>query len=328
MTLRQTGEFERIERIFAPLADAWPGALGLRDDAALVVPSAGCEIVVTMDTVVAGVHFVGDEPAEFIAAKLLRVNLSDLAAMGARPLVYTLSIALPKSVGDDWLERFAQGLAADQKTFGVALAGGDSVATPGPMTLTITALGEVALGKSLHRAGARSGDGVYVTGTIGDATLGLRAVRGGLPDLAPSDRMALIQRYQCPEPRLAVGQALVGLASAAVDVSDGLVADLQHLAAASEVSATVKAAAVPLSPAVSKMIENKPDLMEAVLTGGDDYELLLTAPANAGAKLGGLAATLGVPIARIGEVAEGSGVRVVDASGRNIEIQKPGYTHG
>ena len=328
MTLRQTGEFERIERIFAPLADAWPGALALRDDAALVTPSAGAEIVVTMDTVVAGVHFVGDEPASLIAAKLLRVNLSDLAAMGARPLVYTLSIALPNSVGDDWLEEFAQGLAADQKTFGVALAGGDSVATPGPMTLTVTAIGEVDLGTSLHRAGARAGDAIYVTGTIGDATLGLRAVRGELPDLDPSGRISLIQRYQCPEPRVAVGQALVGLASAAVDVSDGLVADLQHLAAASQVSATVTASSVPLSPMATALVVERPDLMEAILTGGDDYELLFTAPSNSDVKLGGLAATLGVPIVRIGDIGPGAGVRVVDAAGRDIEIAKPGYTHG
>jgi thiamine-monophosphate kinase len=327
MAPRKTGEFERIARLFAPLAADFPGALGLTDDAALIRPGDGCELVVTTDTIVSGVHYIGDEAPGLVARKLLRVNLSDLAAMGAVPRAYTLNIALPSSLEDDWLEAFVEGLAADQKEFGISLAGGDSVSTPGPVTLTVTAFGEVPAGKALRRSGARPGDIVYVTGTVGDGALGLRARKGQLGALAAEHRDYLAERYGLPRPRVACGPRLVGIAHAAVDISDGLVADLAHIAETSGVAATVEATSVPLSGAAAAALELEPALREAVLAGGDDYELLFTAPGDARDAVASLATELGLAISAIGRIDDGSGVRVMDADGREISLPAPGFVH-
>ena len=327
MASRKTGEFERIATFFAPLAAGFPGALGLLDDAAVMRPAEGCQFVVTTDTIVAGVHYIGDEPADLVAQKLLRVNLSDVAAMGARPVAYTLNIALPSAIDDDWLERFTVGLAADQRRFGIALAGGDSVSTPGPVTLTVTAIGEVAVGAELRRSGARPGDVIYVTGTIGDGALGLKVLRGGLAGLTDVQKDALIERYRLPQPRVACGPRLVGLAHSAIDVSDGLIADLGHIADVSGVAAVVEAASVPLSTAGAAALELDPSLRDAVLGGGDDYELLFTAPAAAAARLASLSAELGLPITAIGHIESGRGVRVRDAAGADIALGVTGFTH-
>lgn len=327
MRSRKTGEFQRIARIFAPLAESFPGALGLLDDAALIEPTADCEFVVTTDTIVAGVHYVGDEPASAVGRKLLRVNLSDLAAMGARPRIYTINVALPDSVDDAWLEDFAAGLAADQRQFDVVLAGGDSVATPGPTTLTLTAIGEVARGKALRRGGARPGDTVYVSGTIGDGALGLLAVRGALPELAAQDREWLAGRYRIPQPRLILGQALAGVATAALDVSDGLVGDLGHIAEASGVGCVVEADRVPLSEPARAALTADAGLRETILTGGDDYELLFTLPPERGDAVPAIAEQAGIPVTPIGRVETGRGVRVLDATGQAIEFARPGYVH-
>src|SRR6266851_1568185 len=216
------GEFGRIERFFAPLAG--PGGLGLKDDAALVDCAPGHRIVVTVDAIVEGVHYLPDDPPDLVAKKLLRVNLSDLAAMGARPLHYLLATALPATLGDDWVERFAQGLGEVQRLFGVDLLGGDSVATSGPAVLSLTAFGEVAAGAEIRRGGALPGDHIWVSGTIGDAYLGLNVLRGGYAALSRADRAALVARFQLPEPRVALGPRLAGIAHAMCDVSDGLLA--------------------------------------------------------------------------------------------------------
>lgn len=328
MTSSKTGEFERIDRYFAPLAAGFPGALGLTDDAALIRPSEGCELVVTTDTVVAGVHYIGDESPDLVAQKLLRVNLSDLASMGARPVAYTLNVALPASVEDDWLQAFTRGLAADQKEFGIALAGGDSVSTPGPVTLTITAFGEVAIGAALRRSGAQPGDTVYVSGTVGDGALGLRVQRGQLPALSAAHRDALIERYRRPRPRLDCGARLHGIAHAAVDVSDGLAADLGHIAETSGVAAVVEAAAVPLSAAAAAALAQDAALRDAVLGGGDDYELLFTAAPDSTDAVAALSQALALPLTAIGRIEAGRGVRFVDAAGAAIPLAKAGYTHG
>lgn len=328
MALRKTGEFERIATFFAPLAAGFPGALGLTDDAALIRPAEGCELVVTTDTMVAGVHYVGDEPADLVAQKLLRVNLSDLAAMGARPVAYTLNIALPSTLQDDWLERFTAGLAADQQRFGIALAGGDSVSTPGPVTLTITAFGEVAANAALRRSGARVGDLVYVSGTIGDGALGLEVLRGRVAGLAQAHKDALIERYRRPQPRTACGPRLAGLAHAAIDVSDGLAADLGHIAEVSGVAAVIETVSVPLSTAAAATLALDPHLRDAILGGGDDYELLFTAPPAAAGGIASLSSELGLPLTAIGRIESGRGVRVVDADGAEIALRAAGYTHG
>lgn len=325
---RKSSEFERIERIFAPLAEGFLGAFGLSDDAAIITPPAGRDLVVTTDTIVAGVHFTGDEPARQVAAKLLRVNLSDLASMGAAPLAYTLNIALPDAIGDDWLEDFADGLLAGQKSFGIALAGGDSVATPGALTLTATAFGVVETGCALRRSGARPGDTVWVSGTIGDAALGLAALRGALAGLDAAAREALIGRYRQPDPRVELGRRLHGLASAAIDISDGLAADLGHIAGTSGVAATVESSRIPLSAAARAALAADRNLLSAILSGGDDYELLFTAPPELEGKIAVLSAGIGLPLTAIGRIDAGAGVRVLDEAGREIVLDRPGWVHG
>jgi thiamine-monophosphate kinase len=324
---RAAGEFELIAAYFRPLAEGHAGALGLADDAALVDVAPGRRLVVTADTIVAGVHFFPDDPPELIARKLLRVNLSDLAAMGARPLAYLVCLALPKEAGTDWLEAFCRGLRADQEEFGLALIGGDTVATPGPIALTLTALGEATPGEELRRLGAKPGDLVFVSGTIGDAALGLEARRGGLKALSGKLREQVIARYHLPRPRLELGMRLRGIARAALDISDGLMGDLDHVCAASGVGAVVEWPRVPLSEAARRAVEADPALVPALLAGGDDYELLFTAAPEAKEQVAALAREIDLPLTPIGQITEDRDVRVIDAKGCEIEIDQLGYRH-
>lgn len=283
------GEFSLIARHFAPLAGE--GALGLTDDAALLTPPPGRDLVLSADAMVAGVHFLPGDPADLVARKLLRVNLSDLAAKGAVPLGYLLTLSAPRETPDSWFAAFAAGLAEDQRAFGVALLGGDTTSTSGPVSLSLTIIGHVAPGAMVRRDGARPGDGVWVTGTIGDGALGLAAAQGRLSD--PSG--FLLDRYRLPRPR--VGLAIAGVASAGMDVSDGLVQDLGHICRASGVAAAIEAERVPLSEAARAA---GPDWLETCLTSGDDYELLLAAPPEREGALRAEAARAGVPVTRIG----------------------------
>ena len=326
---RKISEFEIIERYFAPLAAAEPGALGLIDDAAVLALDAGRRMVVTTDTLIAGVHFRPVDAPEDIAAKVLRVNLSDLAAMGATPTGYTLLAALTDAVDEDWLARFSRSLASDQARYAVTLVGGDTVATPGPLSFGVTAFGSVEEGRELRRSSARPGDVVFVSGTIGDAALGLLALRGELAGLDAVVAEFLIDRYLRPQPRVALGCGLAGHAHAAADISDGLVADLGHIAIASRVTATLEASLVPLSPAGRAALEDDPALIGTVLSGGDDYELVFTAPPEATSPLSRLADEVGVTLTRVGSVAGGNGarVRVLDATGREMAIADSGYRH-
>ena len=316
----KAGEFELIRRHFAPLAA--PSALGLRDDAATLTPPAGSDLVLTVDAMVQGVHFLPDDPPDLIARKLLRINLSDLAAKGARPLGYLLTAAWTAELPEDWIAAFAGGLGEDQKAFGCPLLGGDTVSTPGPLCFSLTAIGCVPAGRMLRRSGAEPGDLVFVSGAIGDGALGLRAIRGELPRLAGADRAYLAERYRLPQPRLALGPRLIGLAHAAMDVSDGLVADLGHIAETSGVSAVIEAARVPLSAA-----GRRADRLELALTGGDDYEILFTAPPTADTAVAALARELGLPLARIGRIGAGAGVTAVNADGAPIELSSKGWRH-
>jgi thiamine-monophosphate kinase len=325
MTIRSLGEFGRIRRFFAPLAG--PGGLGLTDDAALVDCPPGRRLVMTVDAMVEGVHYLPDDPPDLVARKLLRVNLSDLAAMGARPLHYLLTSALPKTVGDDWVERFAAGLADDQRIYGIDLLGGDSVATPGPAALTLTAIGEVAVGGEIRRSGAQPADLLWVSGTIGDAFLGLQVLRGEHPDLTDADRDALAARFRLPEPRTALGPRLVGIAHAMLDVSDGLLADLGHICDASGVGATVRLAALPFSAAAKRLVAAQPGLAAQLATGGDDYELLFAAPSDASAAILRLSAELALPITEIGAIETGEGVRLTDPTGKQVPVANAGWRH-
>jgi thiamine-monophosphate kinase len=319
------GEFGRIRRFFAPLAG--PGGLGLKDDAALVDCAAGRRLVVTVDAMVEGVHYLPDDPPGLVAKKLLRVNLSDLAAKGARPLHYLLTTALPESFGDDWVARFAAGLAEDQRQFDVDLLGGDSVSTSGPVVLSLTALGDVAAGAEIRRSGARVGDRIWVSGTIGDAYLGLKVLRGAYSQLEAAERALLVARFQLPEPRTGLGPRLIGVAHAMCDVSDGLIADLEHICEASCVAATVELASLPLSGPASRLAEQEPDLSALLATSGDDYELVFTAPLAATEAIERLAAELNLPITLIGIIDPGSGVRLLAPDGQPIPIAAPGYRH-
>lgn len=324
-----SGEFGRIARYFKPLAAGFAGSLGLANDAAVFGVPQGWELVVTMDAMVAGIHFLADDPPADIAAKLLRVNLSDLAAMAAEPLAYTLATALPKALGDDWLAAFTAGLAADQARYGIGLAGGDSVSTTGPVTLSLTAFGLVPRGQALPRRAARTDDRLFVTGTIGDAALGLAVALGTLSPEDAESRAHLLERLRRPEPRLSIGRGLRGLASACIDVSDGLVADLAHIAEESGCAAVLESAAVPLSDAARRAIAGDPALLVTALTGGDDYELLFTAPESARPALARLAADTGVPITGIGRLTPGTAgeVTVLDAAGQPMALERRGWVH-
>lgn len=319
------GEFGRIREFFAPLAGL--GALDLTDDAALLDCPPGYHLVVTVDQLVEGVHFLPDDPPELVGRKLMRRNLSDLAAMGATPRYYLVTSALPRTRGDDWVRRFANGLREDQHRFAVSLLGGDSTSTPGPALLTLTAIGHVAVGREIRRKGARPGDRIWVSGTIGDAFLGLRVLRGEYPELAREHREALTARFRLPEPRCQLGPALIGIAHAMIDVSDGLVADLGHICETSGVAATVELPLVPLSAAARRLVGEDAELLAALATGGDDYELLFAAPPEDDDEITALSRSLGLAITTIGAVEAGEGVRVTDAAGREVPLATGGWRH-
>ncbi|MCQ4158960.1 thiamine-phosphate kinase [Roseomonas sp. GC11] len=315
-------EFSLIARHFAPLAG--PGALGLLDDAALLTPPANRELVLAADAMVAGVHFLPDDPPETLGRKLLRVNLSDLAAMGAAPLGYLMTLALPRGTPDAWLAAFSAGLAEDQREFGLSVLGGDTVSIPGPVTLSLTILGHVAPGQALRRAGARPGDEVWVSGSIGDGALGLMALRGAVADAGGF----LASRYRLPRPRLALGQALAGLARAAMDVSDGLVQDLGHLCRAGGCGAVLRAADVPLSPPAAALVAAGAVALPKLLSGGDDYELLFAAPPGAAPEIFARAAACGVAVSRIGHFVPGEAVvTVLDEAGAELPPGPGGWSH-
>lgn len=320
-------EFQVIADLFAPLARSYPGALGLIDDVALLAADGDHETAATVDAMVAGVHFLPADPADLVARKLVRVNLSDLAAKGARPFAIMLAAAFPRGVDLDWLRLFAKGLAEDVAEFGIALIGGDTVATPGPLTLSLTALGKVERGRAVLRSGAKAGDTVWVSGSIGDGALGLRAARDGWDGLAVEHVTFLAGRYRLPRPRVGLGAGLPGVAHAGMDVSDGLVQDLGHICRASRLGAEIAAAAVPLSPAAQAALQDDHSLLATILTGGDDYELLFTAPQSAAADVLALGRRVGVAVTAIGTMTAGDGVCVRGEDGRPMPLDRGGWRH-
>lgn len=319
------GEFDLIQRYFASLATA-PGALALLDDAALFDLPDGHSGVVTTDAMVEGVHFFPTDAAYGIGWKLLAVNLSDLAAKGAAPIGYTLDLALQPGWTSKWVEEFAAGLHDCQVKYAISLLGGDTVSTPGPLTAAITAFGAVPKGIALLRSGACAGDSVWVSGTVGDAALAVHLRKGWVPRSAV-DRTFLDRKLDLPEPRLALGRALLGVASAAADVSDGLVADLGHICAVSHVAAEIHFGDVPLSAPAQAVVGAETDLARLILAGGDDYELVFTAPAAAEAAVREAARGAGTPVTRIGHIASGVGVRVFDSANQEIVLDRLGFAH-
>ena len=324
-----SGEDSLIARYFQPLATD-PGAFGLGDDAA-ILKSLGDDLVVTTDAIVEGVHFLADDPAGSIARKALRVNLSDLAAKGATPAGFVLTLALRRA-DDGWLAPFARGLGEDAATFGCPLLGGDTVSTPGPLMISITAFGRVPAGRMVHRLGARPGDRVVVSGTIGDATLGLDILKGGAVaaglagDAAARD--LLVGRYRVPQPRSALAQAVREQASAAMDVSDGLAGDLAKLCAASGVSAVIDAPGIPLSAPAAGLLARGTVGIGALVSGGDDYEVLCTVPENRYDAFAQAARQAGVAVTVIGSIIAGaSAPAFLDGQGREIPLPRLSYSH-
>jgi thiamine-monophosphate kinase len=326
-----SAEDRLIARYFRPLA-THPGALGLGDDAAVVAVPAGHELVLKTDGVIAGVHFFPDDPPDKVARKALRINLSDLAAKGAEPLGFLLSIALRQDLAGDWLRRFTAGLRADAKKFACPLLGGDTDRTPGLVSVSVAAFGTLPRGTMVRRDGARRGDRIVVTGTIGDAALGVllrrdpgRARRWGL-DAKMRDH--LVRRYLVPQPRNALAAALRRFAHGGMDVSDGLVGDLAKLCRASWVDATVDVARVPLSRAARAALAAEPALIETILTGGDDFEVLASVSPRRLDALRKAARAARIALTEIGAVAAGrGGARFVDAQGRALTFARPSYSH-
>jgi thiamine-monophosphate kinase len=318
-------EFGIIARYFAPLAKD-PGALKLKDDAAFISPRPGFDLVITTDQIAADTDFFPHDPPATVAKKALRVNLSDLAAKGATPEYYLLNLALP-SVREEWLADFAAGLGEDQREFGISLLGGDTSATEGPSSISITAMGFVPQGRMVKRVGAKPGDAVYVTGTIGDSAGGLAIFKREKHQLADPQRDYLTRRYQVPEPPVMFGaRSLRGIATASVDVSDGLIADLGHLADASQVRIELDAEAIPRSDALRAFWGDGVDALLRAATAGDDYQIAFTAQLEREAKIRDAADRAGIQVTRIGLVRVGEGV-VVTHEGQPLAVPRQGYRH-
>jgi thiamine-monophosphate kinase len=320
------GEFDLIARWFTrPPRDAARVPLGVGDDCALLQASPGHQLAVSTDMLVEGRHFLPTVPPEHLGHKALAVNLSDLAACGATPRAFTLALALPR-VDAVFLEGFARGLFALADAHGIELVGGDT--TAGPLNLCLTVIGEVPAGQALLRSGARAGDTLWVShppgGGVGDARLALEAFRGRVA-LDAADFAAVRARMECPTPRVALGVALRGVATAAIDVSDGLLGDLGHVLERSGVGATVQADAVPASPVLAR--QGPARRRECTLAGGDDYELLFTAPADRAAAVEAAAVGCGVGVAAIGRIESAPGLRLVDAEGRALRAEFAGFDH-
>jgi len=324
-----SGEDSLIARYFRPLATD-PGAFNLVDDAA-ILKAQNDDIVVTTDAIVEGVHFLSDDPPDSVGRKALRVNLSDLAAKGATPAGFVLTLAL-RAADEAWLTPFARGLGEDAGLFGCPLLGGDTVSTPGPLMISITAFGRVPPGKMVHRSGAKPGDRVVVTGTIGDAALGLAILRGGAATTALADdavsKQMLVARYRLPQPRNALATAIRDHASAAMDVSDGLAGDLAKLCAASGVSAVVDAPSIPLSAAAAALLAGGAVGIESIVSGGDDYEILCAIPEGSFEAFAQAAGVAKVAVTSIGTViADTSAPKFLDAQGREIALPRLSYSH-
>ncbi|HEX8012763.1 MAG TPA: thiamine-phosphate kinase [Casimicrobiaceae bacterium] len=316
-------EFELIDRFFR--RPARHAILGVGDDAALLAPTPGCELAVSVDMLVAGRHFFADVEPEALGHKTLAVNLSDIAAMGARPRWALLAAALPEA-DPEWLEAFARGFFALADAFEVDLVGGDT--TKGPLNLCVTILGEAPAGQALRRSGAKAGDAIYVSGRLGDAALAVVHQRGRIalaPDeLAPCERALL-----WPQPRVELGERLRGIATSAIDISDGLIGDLGHILEASGVGANVDLAAVPRSSALDRRLggADRAAALECLLAGGDDYELCFTAPARAAADLGELAEQLDLALTRIGTIEKRTGLVVCDEQGQALQALPAAFDH-
>jgi thiamine-monophosphate kinase len=318
-------EFELIARFFSRPPRSPSVVLGVGDDSALLAPTPGCEIAVSVDMLVAGRHFFFDTDPERLGHKTLAVNLSDLAAMGATPRWALLAGALPEN-DPDWLAAFARGFFALADVHGVDVVGGDT--TRGPLNLCVTILGEVTAGTALTRGGAKPGDDIYVSGTLGDAALAVADVRGRVR-LDTATARACRARLDIPTPRIELGAALRGIATAAIDVSDGLTGDLRHILERSNAGADIELARVPRLPVLDRMLagEERSLALECMLAGGDDYEICFTASVAARPEVAALAKRLALPLARVGSIVRDGGLTVLDESGVPLARVPSAFDH-
>lgn len=314
------GEFDLIERYFAPLAG--PAGLGLRDDAACVSVPPGTDLVVTKDVIVEGVHFRQQDPANLVGHKALAVNVSDCAAKGAFPKHYWLGLCIPDRIDEGWLSSFSKGLHAAQTEYGCFLAGGDTTRIDGPVVASLTLAGSVPPGAMIRRSGAVVGDDIYVTGTMGNGSLGLWCLDNGR-----QEHPALVSAYQKPEPPFGLIGGFSDLANCAADVSDGLIADARHLAEASGVCMRISLQDIPLSLAGKALLADEPSLWSKVWSGGDDYQIVFTAARANRPAIAAMADKTGIQITRIGGVLEGSGVQLLDKRGEVVQVTSGGYQH-
>lgn len=328
MTNRIENETDLIQTYLAPLTRGHTGALNLTDDAAFLSPPAGCDLVVSTDPIIAGVHFFATDRADDIAWKALAVNVSDLVAKGAAPFAYTMTLALPEAPDRTWMATFSQGLAAAQAAFGCTLIGGDTDRTPGPLAVGVTGIGVVPADRMIRRGSARVGDHVMVSGTLGDAALGLKLLERphAIDDgLTAGDKAFLVGRYLRPQPRIGLLDVLRASATAALDVSDGFLKDAARLTG--PLGLTISLERLPLSPSAQRMLEREPGLVTAILNGGDDYEVLFSvAPDDVGSTLKA-AATAGISVSNLGVLKGDGGVQVVDRGGQTILPLQKGYDH-
>jgi len=323
-----SGEDSLIARYFRPIATD-PGAFNLDDDAAALRPT-GDDVVVTTDAIVEGVHFLPDDPPDTVARKALRVNLSDLAAKGAVQAGFVLTLAL-RDTDEAWLKPFAAALGEDVRHYGCPLLGGDTVSTPGPLMVSVTAFGRVPAGKMVHRSGAKPGDRVLVTGTIGDAALGLAVLKGGKVHAALGDASArdlLIARYRVPQPRTVLAEIVRDHASAAMDVSDGLAGDLTKLCGVSGVSAVIDLVSIPLSDPARDLVSRNIAGIETLIAGGDDYEILCTVAEDRADAFMQAAQRAGVAMSSIGMIVAGTEApKFLDGQGGEIVLKRRSYSH-
>lgn len=321
-------EFELIETLLKPLAVNAPGAFALSDDAAILPePMAGGVLVVTKDALAIGTHMLVDDPPADMARKALRVNLSDLASMGAKPLGFFMALCTGNDTDERFLKEFISGLADDVEKFSIPLMGGDIIRQYGPFVVTITAVGSVKKEDVLRRSHAKPGDSLWVSGTVGDGALGLLSARGQLPTLSAESQAFLSNRYRVPQPRIETGLSLAGLVGACIDVSDGLVADVDHICKASGVGCRIEQTAIPLSPAATEAVRFDEGLWKTILTGGDDYELAFAVPAEQEAQITDLMQVGPIQLTRIGMFQSGSGATVVDADGVGVQLDQLGFQH-
>ena len=322
----QLGEFELIKKHLAPLAEN-SFSIGLTDDAAIFQPPPNRELVLTKDLLLAGVHFFPTDPPELIARKALRINLSDLAAMGSDPVGYLLGLGLPADWNEAWLEAFCEGLRVDQNHYGIELFGGDTIRSTNGLLVSITMIGSVPVGQGKRRSAAQPDDLIYVTGTLGDSALGLALRRGELPELEGDDKNFLQDRYLLPQPRVEAVELVRSFATASIDISDGLIADLGHMCASSGIGARLEASRIPISDAVRKVVELDATRFEDVMSGGDDYEVLLSVARRTVPELERAAAKIGVKIQEIGYFCEQEEIKIGNLDGTIRNVSRKGYAH-